>query len=59
MTLVVGCQTTGTKWTEAPNNDLVIKGGSSTSKVYTFNPPTTNNTFCTIGSYSVINVDNK
>jgi hypothetical protein len=58
MTLVVGCQKTGTKWTEATNNDRVIKGASSTSKVYTFNPPTINNTFCTIGSYSVVNVVN-
>ena len=59
MTLVVGCQATRVKWTEATNNDLVIKGGSSTSKVYTFNPPTINNTYCIIGSYSVVNVDNK
>ena len=58
MTLVVGCQSTGTKWTEAANNDKVIAGGSSTSKVYRFNPPTINNTYCTIGSYSVVNVVN-
>ena len=56
MTLVVGCQSTGTKWTDAANNEKVITGGSSTSKVYKFNPPTTNNTSCTIGSYSVVNV---
>ena len=58
MTLVVGCTSTGTKWTEATNNEKVITGGSSTSKVYRFNPPTINNTYCTIGSYSVVNVLN-
>ncbi len=58
MTLVVGCQPTGTKWTEAANNDKVITGGSSTSKVYSFNPPTINNNYCTIGSHSIVSVVN-
>jgi hypothetical protein len=58
MTLVVGCQATGIKWTEAPNNDLVVKGGSSKSKVYTFNPPKVNNTNCVVGYFSVFNIEN-
>ena len=58
MTLVVGCQPTGTLWADAINNDKVIMNGLTTSNAYTFNPPTINNTFCTIDSYSVINVIN-
>ena len=30
----------------------------TTSKAYTFNPPTINNAYCKIGAYSVVNVIN-
>ena len=59
MTLVVGCQETGTTWTDDVNNDKTISAGSSTTKAFTFKPPKINNIYCTIGSYSVINVVNK
>ena len=59
MTLVVGCQPTGVKWTDAVNNDKVIINGETTLKAYTFNPPIINNTYCKIGFYSVVNVINR
>ena len=58
MTLVVGCQPTGTTWTDGINDNKVIMNSNTTSKVYIFDPPTTNNTYCKIGSYSVMNVTN-
>jgi len=58
MTLVVGCQITGIKWTEVPNKDVVVQGGSSILKAYSYNPPLINNIYCTIGTFSVINIKN-
>ena len=58
MTLVVGCQTTGTTWIDADNKNKIINNAFTASKAYQFNPPTLRSNYCTIGSYSIINVVN-
>ena len=58
MTLVVGCQPIGTSWADVTNNDLEILVGTSSSKVFKFNPPTITSLYCMIGSYTPINVIN-
>ena len=45
-------------WTDGVNDNKVITNSNTTSKVYKFDPPTINNTYCKIGSYSVVNVKN-
>ena len=58
MTLVVGCQSTGTTWTDGTNNAKSVIVGSTTSKVYTFNPPSISNTYCIFAYHNIINVVN-
>ena len=48
----------GTTWADEFNDNKVITNSLSTSKAYRFNPPTINNSYCMIGSYSVVNVKN-
>ena len=45
-------------WNDAINSDKTITNGLSTKKAYSFNPPTIKNSYCVIGSYSVVNVVN-